>query len=783
MRIRITLLIPVILVASTLISSVMVYGYAKQEEETKIRKEVITQVKLDIARLQNVLYNRLTEKASNIEEARLNLSVTAMDNMIRNLLLTDEHYQIILANRYQHEGNMASHMSNWFDQQVAEQVKQTNRLKIDYARENNTLLQGYFPVVLQLESEGGTPTKRVGILYVEVNIAQKLAAAFSNEANHSLYFAGFMLTVSLFIAWLLHQLISKRLNQLSGVAAQFAAGDLNARATLNGKDELGNVGSAFNNMAERIKSDIQRRQKAEEELRLLNDSLEERVSERTQQLQEAQRIGHMGNWSWDTNHGEHFWSEEVYRIFGYQPDDINPTHEHFIAAIHPDDVTHVKQAEQAACSQGKRQSIDHRIILPNGKERWVHEEIEATPTGVENPTHLAGTIQDITERKQIEQNLRQAKEEAEQASKAKSVFLSHMSHELRTPLNAILGFSQVLQMESITTDQQSFVEEIKQAGDHLLALIGELLDLSRIETGQLSVVMESVSLDKVMNEAIKLNRDLIEKNQLQLQRKCLEKYHVIADKVRLRQVLVNLISNAAKYNRAGGTINVQCASQDGRVKISIMDNGKGIKAEHMHKLFTPFERIEADRSGVDGTGIGLALSKQIIELMNGTIGVESEQGVGSTFWITLPMAKKTITRREATGKSEQTRETIQVKHKVLYIEDNARNLRLVQSILKLRNDIECLSATNAQQGLQIAASQSPDLILMDMNLPDLDGYSAFDALQSQEATKYIPVFAVTANAMAKDMEQGMAYGFRQYITKPIDVKEFMQAIDKELENK
>lgn len=775
MTFRITLLIPVILVVSTLTSSVLVYTNAKQQAEINIRKEVITQVKLDISRLQNVLYNRLTENASNIEEARLNLSVTAMDPMIRSLFLTDEHNRIIIANRYLQEGNIATQMVKRFDQSISQQVKQTNTSTMDYLPDDDTLLQGYFPVVLHLETELGIPTKRVGILYVEVSIANKLTAAFSNAANQSLFFAGLMLTVSLLVAWLLHQLISKRLHQLGNTAAQLAAGILSARTGLRSKDELGTLGRAFDNMAARIKSDIERRQLAEEELRLLNETLEERVSERTQQLQEAQRIGRMGNWSWDILSDQFYWSDEIFRIFGYESGEINPSQERFIATLHPDDVVTLKLAEQDSFSQGNRHSIDHRIILPTGEERWVHEEVIATLGEDGKPVKLAGTIQEITERKLIEQNLRQAKEEAEQASKAKSVFLSRMSHELRTPLNAILGFSQVLQMDTITEEQQIFVTEIRQAGDHLLALINELLDLSRIEAGRLLVVMESTSLKEVLDEAIILTRGLMEKRQLQLHMNCTENYNVIADKIRLRQVLVNLLSNAAKYNKYGGDINIACESCDDIIKITIVDSGFGIKPEHMQKLFVPFERMDAESSGVDGSGIGLALSKQIIELMNGAIGADSKHGAGSTFWIELQTAKpSTALKKELQFEDSDLNGT----YSVLYIEDNASNLHVVEAMLRHYPALKLISATNGSIGLEAAKEYLPDVILLDINLPDMNGYDILKILRQSSTTSNIPVIALSADAMSIDVERGLAAGFDDYLTKPVDANKLFDVIAK-----
>jgi PAS domain S-box-containing protein len=770
---RTTLLIPILLVVSTLASSVLVYTDAKRQAEANIRKEVMTQIKLDITRLQNVLYNRLTENANNLEEARLNLSVTAMDPMIRALLLADEHNQIIVANRYLLEGNMVTQVVKQFDQSIAQNVKRSNTLIMDYLDDDDTLLQGYFPVVLQLESEQGTPTKRVGILYIEASIANKLAAAFNNAANQSLSFAGFMLAVSMLVAWLLHQLISKRLNRLGETATQLAAGNLDARTALSGKDEIGKLGRAFDDMAARIKTDILHRQNAEEDLRELNETLEDRVNERTQQLQEAQRIGRMGNWSWDRASGQLYWSDEIYRIFGHKPGDINPTLERFVTTLHPDDIARIKQSERNDFSQGKRHSIDHRIILPTGEERWVHEESIATQDDDGQPLSLAGIIQDITERKLIEQNLRQAKEEAEQASKTKSVFLSRMSHELRTPLNAILGFAQILQLEAITEDQHNFVDEIQQAGNHLLDLISELLDLSTIEAGRLLVAMESINLQEVVEEAINLTRGLIEKNQLQLHCHYSDDCSVLADKIRLRQVLVNVLSNATKYNKKGGVIRLTCESRGDVVRINVTDSGVGIKPEHMQKIFLPFERMDAEHSGIDGSGIGLALSKQIIELMDGAIGADSTPGVGSTFWIELK-ANNPSTLNEQEAKSETA--DFGDSCNVLYIEDNISNQRVVEAIVGRQPKLKLMVANNGSFGLELAKEYVPDVILLDINLPDISGYEVLKALRNNSVTSSIPVIALSADAMHFDVARGLAAGFNGYLTKPIDANKLIEAL-------
>lgn len=773
MKMRVTFLVPLLLVISTLVISVMLYANAKYTAEARIRSEVLAQLKLDITRLQNVLYNRLTERGSNFEEARLNLSITAMEPTIRTLLLVDDQYRIILANRYSLEGENASNSVSMFDADTATRVLSRKTPVVEYLEENDRILTGYFPVVLQLESRQGEQMSQNGMLYVEESIANKLEAAFVDAANQSIVLAILMLIVSLFLAWLLYLIVSKRLNRLGEVARQLAEGDLDARAGLGGNDELAMLGRSFDAMANQIKRDITRRLDAEARLRDLNETLEQRVSERTDLLQEAQHIGRIGNWIWDVASGDLYWSDEIYRIFGYEPGEIAPSYERFLAMVHPDDVGRIKQSEEDAFSMGRQHNIDHRIILPGGEERWVHEAAIATIGKDGRPISLSGTVQDITERKHAEHNLMHAKEEAERASLAKSVFLSRMSHELRTPLNAILGFSQVLQLDTISDEQRQFVDEIRNAGDHLLLLISELLDMSRIESGRMMVVMQSVMLSDVMNSAVNLIGGIVDENDLELSVECDESHHVIADTARLRQVLVNILSNAAKYNKKSGSIRVRCQSQNGVIRISITDTGIGIKPEYIDRLFMPFERLDAERSGVDGAGIGLALSKQLVELMNGRIGVESTPGQGSTFWIELVIVDA---QKKKDGDKPFILRNQEAGCTVLYIEDNLANYRVVEAMLRRYPGMNLIYAGNGSYGLELANEYLPDIILLDIHLPDIGGYEVLHRLRSMLATSAIPVIALSADAMPIDIDRGLAAGFNDYLTKPIDANNLVATL-------
>jgi len=381
----------------------------------------------------------------------------------------------------------------------------------------------------------------------------------------------------------------------------------------------------------------------------------------------------------------------------------------------------------------------------------------------------------ITERTR---DLSLAKDSAERANRAKSEFLSRMSHELRTPMNAILGFAQVLELESIAPEYKDYIQEIHRAGDHLLELINELLDLSRIETGKLAVLVQPTTLQTILSQALQITQAMREERQIVLLNYCQSEARVLADATRLRQILVNLLSNAVKYNRAGGRITVACQPQsDTTLRIAVADTGPGIAPEKQHLLFRPFERLGAELSGVEGVGIGLALSKQLAELMDAKIGVDSTPGVGSTFWLELALAPLSTPLTSSAPNTSQPPAKEQ-KHKcnVLYVEDNAANLKLVEVLLRRQPDIDLISASNGEHGLELARRYRPDAILLDIHLPGMDGYALLEKLQADAATSAIPVLAVSADAMPVDVARGLQAGFKRYLTKPIDGKALIAAI-------
>jgi signal transduction histidine kinase/ActR/RegA family two-component response regulator len=374
---------------------------------------------------------------------------------------------------------------------------------------------------------------------------------------------------------------------------------------------------------------------------------------------------------------------------------------------------------------------------------------------------------------------------AERANRAKSAFISSMSHELRTPLNAILGFGQLLASDGhafAPAKQREFMQHILKAGNHLLNLINEILDLARIESDNVTLSMEPVGLDAILDECRGMIEPTTQRRSIQMHFPPPTGLAVAADRTRLRQVLLNLLSNAVKYNRDKGSVVVDARSiADGRVRLSVQDTGAGLRADQIAALFQPFNRLGQEAGTIEGTGIGLVVTKRLVELMGGTIGVNSTPGVGSLFYVDLPPAVLPAPRLTATEPHAQapTREG-PPQHLLLYVEDNPANLALIEEVVATRGDFRTMSAPDAQIGLEMARTHHPQIILMDLNLPGLSGHEALKLLRAGESTKDIPVIAVTASAMDAERSRALAAGFFRYITKPIDVEQLNAAIDEAL---
>ncbi|MEX2623893.1 MAG: PAS domain S-box protein [Acidimicrobiia bacterium] len=407
-------------------------------------------------------------------------------------------------------------------------------------------------------------------------------------------------------------------------------------------------------------------------------------------------------------------------------------------------------------------------------------EISLSPLETGSELLISAAVRDVTERRRIQDELERAKAEAENANHAKNDFLSRMSHELRTPLNAVLGFGQLLELDALTPSQDESLHQIMKAGRHLLDLIDEVLDITRIEAGKLPVSNEPVPVNPALIEALDLMRPSASEKTIALSTELTntEGRYVMADRQRLRQVLLNLLSNAIKYNRTGGSVTLTTGVMGDLVTIAVTDSGRGISREHIDRVFQPFDRLGAEASDVEGTGLGLALSHGLIDTMGGKLTALSTAGVGSVFTISLlAVDAPRLVGEDAARSAAPALVTSEKLMTVLYIEDNLSNLRLIERALELRPGVRLLSAMQAKLGLELARQHRPDLVLLDLHLPDLSGEEALRILQSEPETAEIPVVIVTADATPTQMHKLLAAGATDYLTKPLDIGRLLALVD------
>jgi PAS domain S-box-containing protein len=465
-------------------------------------------------------------------------------------------------------------------------------------------------------------------------------------------------------------------------------------------------------------------------------------------------------------------------VYGYEPEAM--VGRFGWEFIHPEDVA-VMREDFSAHAGSEVVTNTYRVIRGDGTYVYVEAKIRALYHPVSGELVEFHTVaRDVGERRQAEGDVRRAKEEAELANAAKSEFLSRMSHELRTPLHSILGFGELLARGDLRAQQSEQLTQITRAGQHLLELINEVLDLSRIEGGELHISLEPVHIGQVVMEALDMLGPSAATHAVSLvpPPEGLD-IHVLADRQRLKQALLNLLSNAVKYNRDGGEVRVVATRHDpASVRIEVTDTGIGIAADDLARAFAAFERLGAETTDVEGTGLGLALARRLIEAMGGTIGVDSEVGRGSTFWLDLPEVVAPAARPPPAQRAPAAPAPVRTDARtVLYIEDNPSNIKLVETILRERPEVTLLVAQQGRLGIELAREHMPALVLLDLNLPDLSGEEVLRRLRGDPRTAGIAVVMVSADATSGQLARRRSPGAEGYLTKPFQIEQLLAVID------
>jgi len=489
----------------------------------------------------------------------------------------------------------------------------------------------------------------------------------------------------------------------------------------------------------------------------------------------------IGTWEWVPDTGVAVWDEAMFRLRGLEPSSRVPDEAERATMVWPEDRERVAALLRHSVEQGLSAAYEFRVVWPDGSVHWLASRSTAVADANGHVRRHMGVNWDITEARSAE-SARQERAVALRESTAKSEFLARMSHELRTPLNAVLGFAQLLQLDAraLTADHNHKIEHIAAAGRHLLSLINDVLDLSSLESGNLRLDIRPLSLQAVVYETLPLVEALAREHGITLHAERLEAT-VRADRIRLRQVLINLLSNGIKYNHRHGRVNLSCRVDATHVTLRVEDTGRGLNTDQLSHLFEPFNRLGIENEGIEGTGIGLAVVKALVERMEGVVMVTSQPGVGSQFDVRLPRADAPAEETPssaphgAAGPAQAPRER---RGQLLYIEDNPVNVLLVEELVRGQAGLAIESSPTGAAGVKRAAELRPDLVLIDMQLPDFDGFEVLRRLRAQPQTAGTLCVALSANAMPDDIAKARAAGFDDYWTKPIDFAAFLGALDR-----
>ena len=779
------------MVVLTISTSVIIYQQNISIAEKNIRSHIEKQVKLDITRLQNILYNYLSEHS--IADAQLNVSVTAMNPSMEVLVLVDENNKVIAANRYIWIDNLAPDVID-YDAEVANLVKSNNKPEIIYDKYQDYLISGYYPVILQQVS-GTTDSNKTGILFTKVDIKRELLAAKNTALNQSLAISGSMLLIALLVLYLLHKKISLRLNKLALASENIANGNYSERVDVAGNDEITNLAKSFNKMGKHIRIAIESRDETKNNLLVLNENLEAIIDERTKLLKEAQHIAQMGNWSWDIRKNKIFWSDEVFTIYGQNPDTFTPALESFFSTVHPDDKKKVEDAIEASLVTGERYKVEHRFIRPDGSIRWAREEGIPLFDNEGNRTGMNGVVHDITEAKAALEEKEKLEHEMQQMQKMESLgqLTGGIAHDFNNMLAIISGYTELSKEIAHKYGDKNLInnlEQIETSASRSTSLVKKMLAFSRIsenltidDTISVSIMLKEVSdmLKPILSSSIKLN--IIEDK---------EDYMITADHVMLDQILMNLCVNAKDAMKNGqGQIdievkkvrisNISCAScfkniDDEFVQIAVSDNGSGMPEELMNRIFEPFYTTKEVGKG---TGMGLSMVHGLMHKYGGHLLLNSKEGSGSTFKLLFQEAQINKYETESVNNQSNIESENSSKGNILVVDDEAAIADFLKTYLELQGfNVDVVH--DSQEALEHfnQHKENINLVITDFTMPGLNGMQLAEKMLLDVPD--LSILLCSGYSEHFDEAKAKEMNIKHYLTKPIDTKQLLSVINQHI---
>lgn len=772
-----------VLVFTSLFGAAFVYINHIVTEEDEVRSEAEKRTNLDLSRLQNILYNLVTE--GNVTEARLNMSVMAMDASVRKLMLVDNKHKIIISNHYSEEGAAARIKSRYKDT-YANSVVASNIPKTEFIGDSRDILVGYYPVVLNIEE------RQVGTLYMEYSIKNTLIAKQVDLKEEATFYFLVSLFSALVVAVLLHFLISRRLDTLTRSAEFLLQGEFENTVKLSGKDELTRLSMAIEEMRLRIRDFIKGKENSESDLRILNDSLEERIKERTKSLAESQKIAKVGSWYWDVCANIVIWSDETYHIFDYEKDEIDLTLETFMSLIHPDDVELVKEEVANALSSNDKYDIEHRIVLQDGSVKWLHGEGFVEYGELDTDTTMNGIVQDITEHKQ-EQEQREALEiQLMQSQKMESIgqLTGGIAHDFNNILASVLGFTELAKKISDGYHDEKlsgYLDQINASGDRAVLLVSQMLTFSRVkgDIHDIEIIPVTALVEESSQMLAPLIPSSIEFNVLN---------HVSGAAVRvnphmIEQVLVNLVLNArdAIENKIGkidismDRVNeegVHCSScrksiTGSFISINVSDTGDGIEEDVVNRIFDPFFTTKAVGKG---TGMGLSMVHGIVHKHGGHIVVDSSLGEGVEFKVLLPESTFKASKEEKTVNNAHFIDNERNKGHVLVVDDEESILIYLQDRLELEGyDVTTMSNGIDAEKYFLTHANDIDVVVTDQTMPGMSGDKLIESILPVKPE--LPIILCSGFSEKVDQEKAMRLGVKVFMKKPINSSELLSQLE------